>query len=47
MGGKYEIRYEIDDEFIKYQSEYTNSFMDFIKIIIKQRKNLIYFTIRF
>ena len=47
MGGKYEIRYRIEDEFIPYTSKYTNSFLDFIKTMIKHRHKIIYFTIRF
>jgi hypothetical protein len=48
MGGKYEIRYyTCEDDFLPYQSEYTNSFINFVKIMIKNRKKLIYFTIRF
>lgn len=42
MGGKYEVRFNIDDEFCPYRSEYTNSFIKFIKIIIKYKKKLIY-----
>jgi len=52
MGGKYEIRYGIDDygiddEFTPYQSEYTNSFIKFINTLLRHRKTLIYFTVRF
>lgn len=47
MGGKYEVRFAIDDDFIPYQTEYTNSFIEFIKLMFRHRKKLIYFTVRF
>lgn len=51
MGGKYEVRYFLDDWFepnqTEYTSDFTNSFIKFMKIIFKQRKRLIYFTVRF
>lgn len=47
MGGKYEVRVEFDDEFVPYQTKYTNSFFEFIGIMFRHRKKLIYFTIRF
>ena len=47
MGGKYEIRYEIEDEFVPYTSVYRNSFLEFLKIMIMHKNKIIYFTIRF
>jgi hypothetical protein len=47
MGGKYEVRYRNDDDFIEYNDEFTNDFLEFIRIIFINRKRLIYFTIRF
>jgi hypothetical protein len=47
MGRKYEVRYRNDDAFIGYNDEFTNDFLEFIRIIFINRKRLIYFTIRF
>ncbi len=47
LGGKYQVRYEIDDYYCQYNDAYTNSFLEFIKLLIQYRKGLILFTIRF
>lgn len=45
MGGKYEIRWEVKDD-IPYRNEYTNSLWKFLGLLIKHRRELIYFTVR-
>lgn len=47
MGGKFEIRFNVDDdEFFSYQTEYTNSFIQFLKCLFKNRGKIIYFVVR-
>ena len=46
MGGKYEVRYYLPgnvDDFPNYLTEYTNSFVRFLKLMVT--KKVIYFKI--
>jgi len=45
MGGKYEVRHFVGENF-NYTTEYTNSFIKFIKILLIYRGRVIYFTVR-
>ncbi len=51
MGGKYQVRYYVggDPALLnpQYRDEYVHSLWDFLKLLYKYRRKLIFFTVRF